>query len=395
VAVRPKPREIHVSIRLEEVSPAEAGKAIGVLLRNNLSAQLTACTTERANGTQISRRAESVLRQLLDRPLPFRPARPVAATHRRITLDDVQVSRLAAEWAGGKTREYVAVVPHLFYLPLLRMFMNNIERQAPEVRKRLCFFFDYGPLDGMHEVMRRCYFGERAKVLKYLEKMRLPHIDCGHQLLLENLISLACYIIPARYLVFMDDDYLLRDETTLEKLLEPLRRGYALSGVFVEQVRRIHTCLFAIRPECLRDRLALFDNGENLYGEDLRSTGSITYQLLAKRKKGVFHVADSRDGDPRLGRHLGHCAGELWGDMPVILRAVLPFGTLPKGLGGVKLDVGVLMESLAAAFRVRRQACDYENIPNELRYNAGQDFPAYFEKIYNNYHWLVAQPAAC
>jgi hypothetical protein len=81
--------------------------------------------------------------------------------------------------------------------------------------------------------------------------------------------------------------------------------------------------------------------------------------------------------------------------MPVILRAVLPFGTLPKGLGGVKLDVGVLMESLAAAFRVRRQACDYENIPNELRYNAGQDFPAYFEKIYNNYHWLVAQPAGC
>jgi hypothetical protein len=53
------------------------------------------------------------------------------------------------------------------------------------------------------------------------------------------------------------------------------------------------------------------------------------------------------------------------------------------------------MESLAAAFRVRRQACDYENIPNELRYNAEQDFPAYFEKIYNNYHWLVAQPTAC
>ncbi len=395
MAVRPKPREIHVAIRLEEVSPAEAGKAIGVLLRKNLSAQLTACTTERANGTNISRRAESVLRQLLDRPLPFRPARPVAATRRKITLDDVQVSRLAARWAGGKTREYVAVVPHMFYLPLLKMFMSNIERQASGVRKHLCFFFDYAPLDGVHEVVRRCYFGERAKVLKYLGKMRLPHIDCGHQLLLENLISLACYMVPARYLVFVDDDFFLRDVTTLEKLLEPLRRGYALSGIFAERERRIHTCLFAIRPECLRDRLALFDNGENLYAEDLRSTGSITYQFLAKRKKGVFHVADFLDDDQCLGRHLGHCTGELWGDMPVVLSTVLPFGTLPKGLGGIKLDVAVLMESLAAAFRVPRQARDYENISNELRYNAEQDFPAYFEKIYNNYHWLVAQPAAC
>jgi hypothetical protein len=87
--------------------------------------------------------------------------------------------------------------------------------------------------------------------------------------------------------------------------------------------------------------------------------------------------------------------GELLGNIPAILCAVLPFGTLPKDLGGIKLDVAVLMESLAAAFRVRRQARDYENIPNALRYNAGQDFPAYFKKIDNNYRWLVAQPAAC
>ena len=396
MAVQPKPCALHVSVDLRGVTPAETGKALGVLLRKNLTPQLMACTTERTNDTPVSRRAESVLGHLLQRPLPFRHGtHAVPLKAREIKLDDAQVSRLAREWASDGMPEYLVVVPHMFYLPLFKLFMNNIERHAPEVRKHLRFFFDYAPLDGVHEIVQRCFYGERARVMQHLRRVRVPYIDCGHQLLLENLITLACYMVPAKYLVFVDDDFFIRDQATIESLLEPLRDGYALSGIFVKRVQRIHTCLFAIRPECLRERLALFDNGENLYAEELRSTGSITYQVLAKRKKGVFHVADYGDGDQRLGRHLGHCTGELWGDMPLILRHVLSFGTLPKDMCKNELDAAVLLEGLAEAFHVQRQARDYEHIANDVRYNAWRDFPAYLEKVYSNYHWLMAQPGSC
>ena len=282
----------------------------------------------------------------------------------------------------------------MFYLSLLRVFLRNLEQRAPEIQKKVCFFFDYAQLEGTHELLRQCFIGERALVLRHLRKVGTPYIDCGRRLLLENLISLACYSIPCRYLVFVDDDFFIRDTNAVQRLLDPLQSGYVLAGIFVERVQRIHTCLFAMRPEYLRNRLALFDDGTNLYSEDFRSTGSITYQALAKRKKGVFPVADMDDYDS-LGKHLGHCAGELWGDLPLILHRVIPFGDLPKDIGRLKLDVPVLMESLAEAFQVSCSATEYTLIETDLRRNAHKQFPDYLEKLYGNHRWLIANAGAC
>ncbi len=304
------------------------------------------------------------------------------------------IARLAHAWDSGGMLEYVLVVPHIFYLPVLRLFLDHVRRNAPEVSRHICLFFDYAYLNEMHELAQLCFSGERGQVLKFLDESHTPCIDCGRHLLLENLISLACYMIPARYLVFVDDDFLLRDSAAIETLLQPLQCGYMLSGIFVRPVKRIHTCLFAINPDYLRAHLRLFDQGRNLYDDTSLSTGSITYQMLAKRNKGVFPVADHERGYEFLGRHLGHCTGEVWGDLPLALRAILPPEALPAELGAVRFDAGLLLESLANAFRVKARGRDYELISSEVRRNAGRDFPTYLDKVYNNHHWLISQTLA-
>jgi hypothetical protein len=382
-------------VHLVEASSSDSGKAIGVLLRKYLTPELVDCKIERTNDTDLSRRAESVLRHFLGRPLvsAFPAAKPSGET-KQVVLSDAQAARLAREWERGM-EDYAVVVPHMFYLPLLRLFLRNLDQKAPEIREKVRFVFDYAPLEGTHELVRRCFFGERALVLGHLRKIGTRSIDCGRQLLLENLITFACFAIPCRYLVFVDDDFFLRDQDAVQRLLIPLQKGYVLSGIFVKRVQRIHTCLFAMRPEYLRDTLSLFDDGTNLYPEDLRSTGSITYLALSKRKKGVFPVADSDNYEESLGKHLGHCAGELWGDLPLILHRVIPSGDLPKGIGRLKLNVPVLLESLAEAFQVScRPVAEYESIETDLRLDAHNQFPAYLEKLYGNHRWLIANAGA-
>jgi hypothetical protein len=386
--------KLHVTVHLAESSCAEVGKAIGILLRKYLTPELIVCEIKRTNDTRLSRRAESVLCHFLERPRVSVSANAGASARtRKIVLNDAQVERLAKEW-DRSIEDYAVVVPHMFYLPLLRLFLRNMEQQAPEIRKKVRFFFDYAQLEGIHELVRQCFIGERAQVLRHLRNVGAPYIDCGRRLLLENLISLACYSIPCRYLVFVDDDFFLRDQNAVQRLLDPLQSGYVLTGIFVKRVQRIHTCLFAMRPEYLRNRLALFDDGTNLYPEDLRSTGSITYKALAKRKKGVFPVADFDDYEG-LGKHLGHCAGELWGDLPLILHRLIPYGDLPEGVGRLRLDVPVLLESLAEAFQVSCPAAEYKIIGNDLRMNAHKQFPDYLEKLYGNHRWLIANAGAC
>jgi len=382
--------KLHIKIHLERASLAQTGRALGVLFREQLTPQQIICTTERANDTDVSKKAETVIEKLLGRPSPWGKFvdRALLETH-TISFDDEKVYQLAEGWDSGGIAESIVVVPHIFYMALIKCFMRDLELRAPEILRQVCIFFDYAELEEAHDIVRQSFFGERDEVLKYARKVGASFIDSGHRLLLENLISLACYMIPANYLVFMDDDFFINNTTSIDKLLDPLIRGYLLSGMHEKGRDRIHTCFFALRPECLRDELLMFDNGENLYSNKSISTGSITYKALSNRDKGVFVLGDYWEGDDNLGRHLGHCTTELWNDLPQILRRLFRPEMLPKNDGEIELDVSILLEALALLFEVRHHECDYAPVDNDLRQNAVNDFATYFGRIYNNYHWLL------
>lgn len=390
---RAKKYNLHICISLSRVTPDQTGKAIGVLFRRYLSPRLAVCTIERANDADVSRRAETVIKQLLGRPTPWGPSTPPEM--KTVLLDDDKVRQLAKCWDSG-VAECTIVVPHIFYRSLLGCALRNLELRAPEMRSSVCIIFDYPVLDLLPEIVRQGFFGERASVLAHSRKTGLSFIDPGRQLYLENLISLACYTLPAKHLVFMDDDFFVSHESSIEALLAPLRRGYLMSGRYARGADRIHTSFFALKPECLRDELLLFDDGKNLYANESMSTGTITYRRLSGREQGVCILGDYRDADASLGRHLCHCTGELWNDLPHILRALFRSDALPPGGGRRKLDVSMLLEALALLFEVRRDADNdaYLHIDNELRRNAVNDFAAYFGKIYHNHHWLERHAAS-
>lgn len=366
-----------------------------MLCRKYLTPQLISCTAERANEREVSHQAEGVINRLMGRPSPLRQS--VEGTRlntHSITLDDAKVIQLAKGWEKAGIAEHVIVVPHMFYVALLKCLVGNLQLQAPEILRQVCFFFDYASLDRIHEIVRRSFLGERAEALKYLRKERLSFIDSGRQLFLENLISLACYVIPAKYLVFMDDDFFISKTTIIEQLLEPLTRGYLLSGRYVKISQRMHTSLFALRPDCLRDELQLFDNGENLYANELMSTGSITYKELKSRDKGVFNIGDYADNDDTFGRHLGHCTTELWNDFPQTLKILFQPDKLAEKDAKMKLNVDILLEALALLYKVPAEAGEYCHVDNELRWSAPDNFAVYLGKIYNNHHWLLRNGAS-
>lgn len=381
---------LHVKIHLQRASLAKTGKALGVLFRRHLSPRQIGCTTERTNSTKVSRKAEVVIQKLLGRPSPWgSPAFTKQPETRTVLLDDEKVHQLAERWGSGGIGESAVVVPHIFYLPLLRCSIRNLELQAPEILRQICIFFDYPVLDPMPDILRPCLLGERDEVLEYAEKKRLPYIDSGHQLFLENVISLACYMVPAKYLVFKDDDFFVKDGTSLEKLLGALRRGYHLSGMYTGGMERIHTCLFGLRPEYLRDELLLFDDGENLYSHESLDTGTLLYRALSKREKGVCVLGEYPGDDGPLGRHLCHCGAELWYDLPQALKVHFRVEMIPKSTGRLKLDVGILLEALAFLFKVPGLDADYDPVGNELRRKShDRDFAPYLAKVYNNHRWL-------
>jgi hypothetical protein len=391
---KPKAYRLHIIIQLTKASLAQTGQALGQLLQRYMSPRLISCTTERLNDTEVSQKTEKVIRQLLWRSSPWEPAADQASLETRtISLDDVRVARLAKGWDRADLVEYTVVVPHLFYLPLLHCFRRNLELRAPELIPQACLVFDYARLQHLPEIVRQCFLGERARVLKYVSQTGLTSQDPGRQLFLENLISVACYTMPARYLVFVDDDFFINHPAAVGQLLAPLRRGYLLSGRFASSQERIHTSFFALRPEALRAELQLFDEGENLYSDQAASTGTITYRAWSQLEQGVFSLGEYQDDDTTFGRHLCHCATELWNDLPVILAKHFRFDRFPANIGRTRLDGAILLEALALLHGIQPQAGDYFHIGNDLRFNALEagNFAAYFGKIYHNHHWLLRQ----
>ncbi|MEE9213746.1 MAG: hypothetical protein V3U54_02990 [Thermodesulfobacteriota bacterium] len=383
--------KLHIKIHIENASLAQTGKALGVLFRKHLKPQQINCTTERMINTEVSIKAETVVNKLLGRPSPWGELvdRNLLQTQ-TISLDDEKVYQLVEHWDSSEIAEYVIVVPHIFYMALLKCFFRNLELHAPEVLRNVCIVFDYANLEHIHDIVRHCFFGERAEVLKYIQEIKIPFIDSGHHLLLENLISLACYVIPAKYLVFIDDDFFINNSTSIDNLLDPLKQGYCLSGRYVKVVDRIHTSFFALRPECFYEELLLFDNGENRYADKFTSTGTITYRAFSKYDKGVFNISDYGDNDDTFGHHLGHCTTELWCDLPQYLKILFRHDLLAEDdLHKLRTDVSILLEALALVFKVDQHQHNYYHIDNELRQNAVSKFEAYFSNIYNNHHWLV------
>jgi len=387
--------QLYIKIHLERASLAQTGKAIGMLCKKYLTPRLISCTAERANDQEATHQAETVIKHLMGRPSLWSQAvEGIQPDTRALTLDDVRVNQLAQKWDKAGAAEHMIVVPHMFYAALLKCFVKNLELRAPEILREVVFFFDYAALDGVHEVVRRSFLGERTAALNYLKEEGFSFIDSGRRLFLENLISLACYMIPAKYLVFMDDDFFISKKTVIDQLLEPLRRGYLLSGRYVSVSQRMHTSLFALRPGCLRDELLLFDSGENLYANASLSTGSITYQELKKRGKGVFSIGDYADNDDTFGRHLGHCTTELWSDLPQVLKTLFQPGNLAAKDARIKMNVDILLEALALLYKVPRKEEEYCHVDNDLRWKAPDNFPVYLGKIYNNHRWLLRHGAS-
>lgn len=382
---------LNIRIEISRATMEQTGKALGMILRRHVTPRLAGCRIERGNGSETSRRAEAVLGHLLGRPAPWGSGEEGAPTATRsITLDDAGVRRLAKRWDSGGIADHTIVMPHIFYLTLLECALENLQQRAAKTLDNLCIIFDYAVLDHLPGIVRQSFFGERRAVLAQLRNRGLSFIDPGRQLYLENLISLACYTLPARRLVFMDDDFFISGEASIEALLAPLDRGHLMSGRYARGADRIHTSLFAMRPEALRDELLLFDDGKNLYSDKEMSTGTITYRRLSGRGMGVCSIGDYRDRDLSLGRHLCHCTGELWNDLPHILRKLFRPDVLTAVETGTRVDASLLLEALASLFGVSPSStCDsYLHIDNGMRSSAVNDFAAYLSKIYNNHLWL-------
>jgi len=356
------------------------------------------CTVERINDTAVSSKAEIVINKLLRPPSPScRPADGDLTKTVTVLLDDKKASHLARRWDSIGMPESRIVVPHLSYSALLTCFIRNLEIRAPDILGRLIVFLGYTEHGQVTEpdIISKSFRGERGEVLKYARRMGLSCIDPGHQLLVENQISLACYMIPARYLIFMDDDFFIENIDSMEKLVAPLKRGYILSGMYEKNMDKIHTCFFAMNPAYLRDELRLFDDGENLYYDRLRDTGTNTYRTLSKRDKGVFVLGESPDGNGVLGRHLGHCAAELWFDLPAILKKLFRLETISGDVCRMKLTVTTLLEALALLSKAGDSSDRYRPVHQDVRINAVNDFAAYFSEVYCNHRWLELQARAC
>lgn len=388
---RRKAYQLHIQINLEKASPGRTGKALGRLFRSHLNPEQMQCRTENVNDTEISFLAETVIQKLLGRrSARIRTDDRTALETKEVFLDDARVDALAAQWGEEGPAECVIVVPHIFYLPLFQCFVRHLELRLKETLGNVCVFFDYAILENVPDVVKQCFMGERRDVLDIAKKRNMRFIDPGRQLYLENLISLACYMINARYLIFMDDDFFIDGPESLNTLLGPLKRGYLMAGRYAEVMDRLHTCFFGIRPEVLRDALTLFDNGENHYSDKHMDTGTVTYRTLSKRERGVFITDQYRDDDDSLGRHLTHCTTEMWVDLPQIIRVNFDLALFPKDIEETELDTSILLEALADLFDARGAGRDYQPVDNELRQRAahGHDFSVYIGRVYSNYQWL-------
>lgn len=395
---------LHVKLAARDASSVETGRALGALFRQHLHPRMVACTTEIITANEVSRRAEAVILKLLARASPWALGPMAECRTREVLLNDHAIQRLARHWEAGGISESALVVPHMFYLPLLKLSTANLQRYVPELLEHSHLFFDYTAWLESCEIARRSFLGERARVLRYLRQAGSPFVDSGRQLFLENLISLAAYMIPARSLIFKDDDFFLVSREHVQRLIEPLERGFLLSGMY-HRFGRLHTCFFGMRPEALRDQLALFDDGENTYASGTMDTGSITYRAWRELPMGVHVFGRYEEGQASeircegevWGRHLRHCSSDLWNELPGLLNHHFCNASLALRLGRETLDADLLLESLALLLRQEPRWQDYEPTCDRLRLAATEPahFSTYVGKIYSNHHWLLTRAATC
>ncbi len=403
---RAAPRyRLHVKVAERDASPAQTGKALGALFRRHLKPNMIGCTAELVTANKVACRAHAVIRQLLGCASFWEANAASRYPVREVLLDDDAIRSLEKQWAATRTREFLLIIPHMFYLPLLRLSICNLKQHAPALMERTCLYIDYSRQLSSFDLVRRAYLGERTKVLRYLTREGMPCVDTGRQLFMENVISLAAYMSPAQCLVFKDDDFLLAGGEPVAKVVTTLREGALLSGMYTAKFDRLHTCFFGMRSEALRDHLALFDNGENTYASTSMDTGSITYQSLrevpgAVRSLGDYAQSESgevRCGGELWGRHLRHCASELWIDFPGVLAAHFDPEQLASRVGRCELNADILLEAVALFLGLDQPGGDWMPYSKSARDAAAEynNLPAYFSTLHNNHHWLMQEATRC
>ncbi len=390
---------LHIRIAVRDASAAATGRAIGMLLRQHLTPSLHSCTTELATAGEVSRKAEVAIRALLasEPAWDSDPAQPCPA--RVLTLDDREIERLSLLWRQVEASECVIVVPHLFYLALLRLSTENLKCRATQALEHCCLIFEYAASMAGCEIARRSFAGERKAVLDHVRQAGIRFLDPGRRLSQENLISVAAYAIPARCLIFKEDGFLLENARPIQTLQRVLDNGCLLSGLYEPWFDRFHPCLFGMRPEVLRDRLDLFDNGENCCDAATMDTGTITYLALRREHAGVYAAGNYDEGsceevlcrDQRWGRRLTQCASSIWLDLPQLLSKHFNNELLAPALDGQELDAVLLLESLALLLGL--EAPEIEFLPAREEFQRAlmqpDHFADYLGRLYSNHRWLL------
>jgi len=300
-----------------------------------------------------------------------------------MVVDDARIHALSRANLRTTEHEIVIVVPHVFYLELIMSLSSHIRFLAPDAIEMLTVVGDYAETDGELFGLGPCFRAEHRKTCEFLETTGLKLLDAGRQLLLENLYSLACYAINSKYIIFLDDDFFVYEADVFDRLLEHLRGGSRLVGLMDSTSRRIHTCIFGLDASYIRNNLSLFDNGENLYTDEVLDTGSLLFEELRGQERGTMVLGNYRDGCSELGIHLGHCASEVWCDMPQVLRkANLHCGRFcAKGADG-------LLEGLGRKRGLVDLPVEYAPVENELRRDGANRLDQYLSRILANHRYL-------
>jgi hypothetical protein len=330
---------------------------------------------EETNATEASK----TLLWMLERMKSLSFCRKTVKSGRRLFVSDSSCHIVPSE---SRVR---IIVPHVCYLPLLVRFVEHMFNVAPTYVSKLLVILDYPDCYETSPVFRRCYKNEMKLIKDYLDRINVPFIDCGKQLLLENVYSLATYAFPDSYLLFVDDDYFVRDSDTISLFLSSVQEdNCAICGFYDDYFRRIHTCMFSLRSEAATNNLLLFDNGVNLYSDPRKDTGTDFLADIQLLKWDTCVVSRYSDIDTKHGIHLGHCASEMWFGLPLALQ----------GCGETHcLDdcntIGDVVSLLRDKYGIKGSD-QYTPIPSSIRDALPKTFESYIEHVTGNHLWLSA-----
>jgi hypothetical protein len=340
---------------------------------------VTSCTPVENNA--VSSRLARILSVILGGQLwSEEPASWVSSSH--LCIDDKVINSLAEDAIERNNVDTAIVVPHMFLSSLLERFYSSLQACGDVSELPLYVVSDYPEWGDIPTGIATCYENERTRVMSFLENASIGYIDARRQLLLENLYSIASYVVPANYLVFIDDDVFLTGGEALRDMIQMLRDGYKLVGYFDEVTRRIHTAFFGMDPQVLRQSLDLFDDGKNLYVDTSQDTGSITFARL-NAEDAVAVLGQYHDGYNDWGIHLGHCASEIWCDMPQIV----------SHHGGLNHDtyneIAQVLRELAPESLDTPEQTVYHPITDSTRRSAYDNPREYYARLRRNLQWLA------